>query len=94
MRKFYVDGTLSQPEETDVKEDSTYDAKDRKVFVNSHYDTLEEAWEWLDRDVLAQIRLAARERERLTAQLQAVTTEAANAAERFCRVHDRKRGTE
>ena len=94
MRKFYVDGTLSQPEETDVKEDSTYDANDRKVFVNSHYDTLEEAWKWLERDVLAQIRLAARERERLTAQLQAVTVEAANAAERFCRVHDRKRGTE
>jgi len=57
--KFYVDCVATAPEPVECLNDER-DAKRRQICVNSHFDTIEEAWEWLRKDAEIEEANAAR----------------------------------
>jgi hypothetical protein len=87
-RCFYVSSELEAPECTSYDAENERDAKGRKVYVNSHYETLEEAWEHLVKDADAQVSLAGRDVDNARQSLNRAYKEAGEACARWRKIRD------
>jgi hypothetical protein len=83
---FRVNGASTEPERVRVDEEDVAE----RIAVGDHFMVEAEAWDWIDRDVRAQVRLVAGEIVRLRKQLARAETEAADAAIRMAAIENRR----
>jgi hypothetical protein len=87
---YFVSSDLIEPEAVECETPGYpgLDSKGRTMFVNSHFATIEKAWEWLRQDADAGVSLWARDLKQAMATVERIKTEVGNAAVRKLDVED------